>query len=50
MGEKAVFLLIERIAAAPATPPRHMLLAPPISLRSSTGAAPSHRADGVAAG
>jgi DNA-binding LacI/PurR family transcriptional regulator len=48
MGEKAVSLLIERIAA-PATPPRHILLAPPISLRSSTGAAPSHRAGGVAA-
>jgi DNA-binding LacI/PurR family transcriptional regulator len=42
MGESAVALLIERIAA-PATPPRHILLAPPISLRSSTGAAPAHR-------
>lgn len=38
MGEKAVSLLIERIAA-PQTPPRHILLAPPISLRASTGAA-----------
>ena len=43
MGGKAVALLIERIAA-PQTPPRHILLAPPISLRSSTGAgAPPHR-------
>jgi DNA-binding LacI/PurR family transcriptional regulator len=43
MGEQAVSLLVERIAA-PGTPPRHILLAPPISLRSSTGAAPVHRA------
>jgi DNA-binding LacI/PurR family transcriptional regulator len=42
MGEQAVALLVERIAA-PLTPPRHILLAPPISLRSSTGAAPAHR-------
>ena len=48
MGEQAVSLLIERIAA-PSTPPRHILLAPPISLRSSTGAAPAHRAGGAVA-
>ncbi|WP_055588359.1 LacI family DNA-binding transcriptional regulator [Streptacidiphilus griseoplanus] len=42
MAGKAVSLLVERIAA-PLTPPRHILLAPPISLRSSTGAAPTHR-------
>ncbi|SEO77003.1 LacI family DNA-binding transcriptional regulator [Actinacidiphila rubida] len=42
MGQQAVALLIERIAA-PSTPPRHILLAPPISLRSSTGAVPSRR-------
>lgn len=49
MGDKAVSLLVERIAA-PLTPPRHILLAPPISLRSSTGAAPSHRRSGVVGG
>jgi DNA-binding LacI/PurR family transcriptional regulator len=43
MGDKAVRLLVERIAA-PLTPPRHILLAPPVSLRSSTGSAPAHRA------
>lgn len=43
MGDKAVGLLIERIAA-PDTPPRHLLLAPPISLRSSTGAVTAGRA------
>jgi DNA-binding LacI/PurR family transcriptional regulator len=43
MGDKAVALLVERIAS-PSTPPRHILLAPPVSLRSSTGAAPAHRA------
>lgn len=42
MGEKAVSLLVERIAA-PDTPPRQILLAPPISLRSSTAAAPTGR-------
>ncbi|WP_405577581.1 LacI family DNA-binding transcriptional regulator [Streptomyces sp. NBC_01190] len=47
MGEKAVALLIERIAA-PRTPPRHILLAPPITLRSSTGAAPAHRTGAAA--
>lgn len=41
MGTRAVSLLVERIAA-PATPPRHILLVPPISLRSSTAMAPSH--------
>lgn len=46
MGGQAVTLLIERVAA-PATPPRHILLAPPISLRSSTGAAPMRGAGGV---
>jgi DNA-binding LacI/PurR family transcriptional regulator len=38
MGAHAVELLLERIAA-PASPPRHLLLAPPISLRDSTGPA-----------
>lgn len=42
MGREAVSLLTERIAA-PTTPPRHILLAPPISLRASTGAAPAPR-------
>ncbi|WUH89581.1 LacI family transcriptional regulator [Streptomyces sp. NBC_00433] len=37
MGAQAVALLIERIAE-PATQPRHILLAPPVSLRASTGA------------
>ncbi|SHM86962.1 LacI family DNA-binding transcriptional regulator [Actinacidiphila paucisporea] len=48
MGEKAVSLLIERIAA-PQTPPRHILLSPPISLRSSTGAARADRSAHAAA-
>jgi DNA-binding LacI/PurR family transcriptional regulator len=39
MGAAAVDLLIERIAA-PDAPPRHLLLAPAISLRDSTGPAP----------
>jgi DNA-binding LacI/PurR family transcriptional regulator len=39
MGAHAVELLLERIAE-PHTPPRHLLLVPPISLRSSTGPAP----------
>ncbi|WP_405718033.1 LacI family transcriptional regulator [Streptomyces sp. NBC_01537] len=39
MGAKAVTLLGERIQA-PSTEPRHILLAPPISLRSSTTRAP----------
>jgi DNA-binding LacI/PurR family transcriptional regulator len=38
MGAHAVELLLERIAA-PAGAPRHLLLAPPISLRDSTGPA-----------
>ncbi|MEZ0095227.1 hypothetical protein ABH925_006426 [Streptacidiphilus sp. EB129] len=38
MGTQAVELLVERIAA-PDTPPRHILLTPPISLRASTGPA-----------
>ncbi|WP_255956029.1 LacI family DNA-binding transcriptional regulator [Streptomyces odontomachi] len=46
MGEKAVSLLIERIAA-PDTHPRRILLTPPISLRSSTGAAPARRSTGA---
>ena len=41
MGARAVELLLERIAA-PAGPPRHLLLAPPISLRDSTGPAPTN--------
>ncbi len=40
MGTHAVELLLERIAE-PDTPPRHLLLAPPISLRASTGPAPA---------
>ena len=40
MGTHAVDLLLERIAN-PDTPPRHMLLTPPISLRASTGPAPA---------
>jgi DNA-binding LacI/PurR family transcriptional regulator len=40
MGTQAVDLLLERIAT-PGTPPRHVLLTPPISLRASTGPAPS---------
>jgi DNA-binding LacI/PurR family transcriptional regulator len=39
MGARAVELLRERIAE-PEAPPRHLLLAPPISLRDSTGPAP----------
>ncbi|MEY9966904.1 DNA-binding LacI/PurR family transcriptional regulator [Streptacidiphilus sp. MAP12-16] len=39
MGAQAVELLVERIAA-PETPPRHILLTPPISLRSSSAPAP----------
>lgn len=39
MGAQAVDLLIERIAT-PDTPPRHILLTPPISLRGSTAPAP----------
>jgi DNA-binding LacI/PurR family transcriptional regulator len=42
MGAHAVDLLLERIAA-PNTPPRHLLLAPPISLRGSTGPVPPVR-------
>ncbi|HVQ90670.1 MAG TPA: LacI family DNA-binding transcriptional regulator [Mycobacteriales bacterium] len=40
MGAHAVDLLLERIAT-PDAPPRHLLLAPPISLRASTGPAPT---------
>ncbi|MYS20375.1 transcriptional regulator, LacI family [Streptomyces sp. DvalAA-14] len=43
MGAQAVALLIERITD-PATPARHILLAPPIALRSSTAAAPARSA------
>ncbi|MGR6974114.1 substrate-binding domain-containing protein [Streptomyces cynarae] len=42
MGEKAVSLLVERIAARDA-PPRHILLTPPVSLRSSTAPVPTGR-------
>jgi DNA-binding LacI/PurR family transcriptional regulator len=38
MGRRAVDLLIERLDR-PDAPPRHHLLAPPISLRASTGPA-----------
>ena len=40
MGTHAVDLLLERIAT-PDAPPRHLLLTPPISLRSSTGPTPT---------
>ncbi|MDQ1288257.1 MAG: hypothetical protein QG622_1822 [Actinomycetota bacterium] len=40
MGAYAVSLLLERMAA-PTSPSRHLLLTPPISLRSSTGPAPA---------
>jgi len=40
MGAHAVDLLLERIAT-PDAAPRHLLLTPPISLRSSTGPAPT---------
>ncbi|MFC7535099.1 LacI family DNA-binding transcriptional regulator [Actinoplanes sp. GCM10030250] len=40
MGTRAVELLLERIAT-PDTTPKHLLLTPPISLRASTGPAPS---------
>ena len=40
MGTHAVELLLERIAA-PTSEPRHLLLSPPISLRDSTGPAPT---------
>jgi len=40
MGAHAVSLLLERLGT-PTAPPRHLLLAPPISLRSSSGPAPS---------
>jgi DNA-binding LacI/PurR family transcriptional regulator len=42
MGAEAVELLLERIAD-PSVVPRHLLLAPPISLRDSTGPAPAAR-------
>jgi DNA-binding LacI/PurR family transcriptional regulator len=42
MGALAVELLLERIAA-PEVPMRHVLLAPPISLRASTGPVPAVR-------
>ena len=40
MGTRAVALLLERIAA-PDTRAQHILLTPPISLRSSTAPAPA---------
>ena len=43
IGAQAVQLLIERIAN-PQTPHRHILMRPPISLRSSTGPVRNHRA------
>jgi DNA-binding LacI/PurR family transcriptional regulator len=42
LGAHAVGLLVERIAA-PQSPPRHVLLAPPVSLRASTGPVPATR-------
>jgi DNA-binding LacI/PurR family transcriptional regulator len=47
MGTHAVELLLERIAL-PQAPPRHLLLAPPISLRDSTGPAPTEGGRGSA--
>jgi len=41
IGARAVELLVQRIAE-PASAPRHMLVAPPIALRSSTGPIPRH--------
>ncbi|MEW1845283.1 substrate-binding domain-containing protein [Nonomuraea angiospora] len=38
LGARAVELLIQRVAD-PGTPQRHLLVAPPISLRSTTGPA-----------
>ena len=40
MGTRAVDLLVDRIAT-PDAPPQHLLLAPPILLRASTGSAPA---------
>ncbi|MEY9910278.1 DNA-binding LacI/PurR family transcriptional regulator [Catenulispora sp. MAP12-49] len=40
MGRVAVELLLE-LLATPDAPPRHVLLAPPVSLRASTGPAPA---------
>jgi DNA-binding LacI/PurR family transcriptional regulator len=40
MGTHAVDLLLQNIAT-PGAAPRHLLLSPPISLRSSTGPAPT---------
>jgi DNA-binding LacI/PurR family transcriptional regulator len=42
MGALAVELLLERIAS-PEVPTRHVLLAPPVSLRASTGPVPAAR-------
>lgn len=41
MGTHAIELLLERMAD-PGTPPRQLLLTPPISLRASTGPAPAY--------
>jgi DNA-binding LacI/PurR family transcriptional regulator len=40
LGAGAVELLLERLAS-PESPPRHLLLVPPVSLRGSTGPAPT---------
>jgi DNA-binding LacI/PurR family transcriptional regulator len=42
LGASAVDLLVQQIAA-PSSAPRHLLLAPPISLRDSTGPVPTAR-------
>ena len=47
MGAHAVDLLLERIAN-PDAPARHLLLAPPISLRASTGPAARRSGDEAA--
>jgi DNA-binding LacI/PurR family transcriptional regulator len=47
LGTRSVELLLERIAV-PCSPPRHLLLAPPISLRGSTGPVPRRGSRGSA--
>ncbi len=49
LGAGAVDLLLERIAS-PVSGPRHLLLVPPVSLRGSTGPAPTRGAAGPPGG